>query len=242
MEGRLDDLGDELVHIFVGPERKKFSVHKNLICRSGDFFKAAFQDNGFKEGAENKMDLPEDKPFIFQAFVTWMYTARVESLQIPTEEAGSSRNLAIIELHIFADKYQSWQLMNFAMDLLQDSLNEDSDILSFREVEIIFEFTRSGSNHPLKSFAIALMACVVLDGSKPEKMERIFKEIDGALIETLKCIPLLLLTQSETHKDPRHRTDDSAYDEGFGICKFHRHKFDDICNSPPNDPVGLFGF
>ncbi|TGO64321.1 hypothetical protein BOTNAR_0089g00100 [Botryotinia narcissicola] len=105
MAGRLGDLGDELVHIFVGPERKKLSIHKNLICRSGDFFKAAFRDNGFKEGAENKMDLPEDKPYIFQVFVTWMYTAQVRNLQNPTEEAGSGCNLAIIELHIFADKY-----------------------------------------------------------------------------------------------------------------------------------------
>ncbi|TGO46085.1 hypothetical protein BCON_0346g00110 [Botryotinia convoluta] len=98
MAGRLDELEDELVHIFVGPERKKFSVHKNLICRYEDFFKAALQDNGFKEGAENKMDLPEDKPYIFQEFVNWMYAAQVESLQISTEEAEHTRDLAIIEL------------------------------------------------------------------------------------------------------------------------------------------------
>ncbi|TGO25775.1 hypothetical protein BPAE_0073g00410 [Botrytis paeoniae] len=98
MAGRLDGLGDELVQIFVGPERKTFSVHKNLIRRSGDFFKVVFQDNGFKEGAENKMDLPEDKPYIFQGFFNWMYTAQVGSLQIPPEEAEYGCNLAIIEL------------------------------------------------------------------------------------------------------------------------------------------------
>ncbi|TEY87452.1 hypothetical protein BOTCAL_0002g00610 [Botryotinia calthae] len=63
---KIADFGDKLVHIFVGVERKKYSVHKNLICKSGDFFRAVFQDNG--EVAENKMDLPEDKPYIFDAF------------------------------------------------------------------------------------------------------------------------------------------------------------------------------
>ncbi|KAF5876315.1 putative btb poz domain containing protein [Botrytis fragariae] len=238
MAGRLDELGDELVHIFVGPERKKFSVHKNLIRRSGDFFKAAFQDNGFKEGAENKMDLPEDKPYIFQKFVTWMYTAQVGSHQDQTEEAGDDCNLAIIELYIFADKYQSVQLMDFAMDSLQNSLKNNCSGLSFREVEMVFEFTKSRFNQPLRRFAISIMACTVLDGtlcSSLQEMERIFKEIDGALIETLKCIPLLLLT----HSGPKYRTDDSTCDEGFGICKFHQHKLDAICNSPPNKPVGL---
>ncbi|KAF7920031.1 hypothetical protein EAE99_008152 [Botrytis elliptica] len=239
MEGRLDELGDELVHIFVGPERKKFSVHKNLICRCGDFFKAAFQDNGFKEGAENKMDLPEDKPYIFQKFVTWMYTAQFESLQIQTEEAESARDLAIIELHIFADKYQSGQLMNFTMDLLQDSLSTSGNTLSFREFEMIFEFTKSRSNQPLRCFAIAMMACTVLDGpdySSAQRMERIFKEIDGAAIEILEYIPVLLLTHTRTHKDPRYRTENPEIEEeGFEICKFHRHKFDEVCNTEPNE-------
>ncbi|KAF7943062.1 hypothetical protein EAE96_011007 [Botrytis aclada] len=162
MAGRLDEHGDELVHIFVGPEKKKFSVHKNLIRRSGDFFKAAFQDNGFKEGAENKMDLPEDMPHIFQGFVNWMYTAQVGSLRIPPEVAENDRNLAIIELHIFADKCQIEQLMNFTMDLLQDSLNNYDNRLSFREVETIFEFTKSRPDQPLRYFVIAMMACGIL--------------------------------------------------------------------------------
>ncbi|APA05417.1 predicted protein [Sclerotinia sclerotiorum 1980 UF-70] len=52
----LGDLGDEFVHIFVGAEKKKLSVRKKLICKSGEFFRAAFQENDFKEGVENKMD------------------------------------------------------------------------------------------------------------------------------------------------------------------------------------------
>ncbi|KAF7874502.1 uncharacterized protein EAF02_008479 [Botrytis sinoallii] len=211
---------------------------------SGGFFKAAFQDNGFREGAENKMDLPEDKPYIFQEFVTWMYTAQVGSLQIQTAEDESGRDLAIIELHIFADKYQSGQLMNFTMDLLQDSLNTSCKPLSFRELETVFKFTKPRSRQPLRCFAIAMMACTVLHGpnySSAQRMERIFKEIDGAAIEILEYIPMLLLTHTRTHKDPRYRTENPVIEEeGFEICKFHRHKFDEVCNTEPNKPTTVW--
>lgn len=185
------------------------------------------------------MYLPEDKPFIFQAFVTWMYTAQVGSLQIPTDEAGSGRNLAFVELSIFADKYQSEQLMNFAMDLLQDSLNASCSTLSFQELEMVFKFTKSRSRQRLRCFAVAMMACTVLDGPKyssAQEMERIFKEIDGAAIEILEHIPMLLLKHTTTHEDPRCRTDDPVMDgEGFDICEFHQHKFSDDCDTKPNE-------
>ncbi|KAM0140137.1 hypothetical protein ACHAO1_002679 [Botrytis cinerea] len=88
-----------LVQIFVGAERKKYSAHKNLICKSGDFFRDVFQDNG--KGAENKMDLPEDNPYIFDALASWMYTKHLGGLPSVDEES----DIPIIELYIFADKY-----------------------------------------------------------------------------------------------------------------------------------------
>ncbi|KAF7899312.1 uncharacterized protein EAF01_008525 [Botrytis porri] len=179
------------------------------------------------------MDLPEDKPYIFQGFVTWMYTVQVGSLQISTEEAGFGRNLAIIELYIFADKYQSVQLMDFAMDSLQDSLNDSCNTLTFREVETVFKFTKS--RHCLRHFTVAMMVCTVLDGDNyfsAQKMGKIFKEIDGAMMEILDYIPTLLYIHMGTHKDPRYRTDDpECEEEGF---EFHQHKFDEECNSIPN--------
>ncbi|TGO46084.1 hypothetical protein BCON_0346g00100 [Botryotinia convoluta] len=75
------------------------------------------------------------------------------------------------------------------------------------------------------------MACVVLDGtsdSSLQKMESIFKEIDGALIEALKCVPLLVSPYWGNHKDPRYRTVDPECDEGFGICESHLHEFGDL--------------
>ncbi|KAF7942936.1 uncharacterized protein EAE97_006390 [Botrytis byssoidea] len=83
------------------------------------------------------------------------------------------------------------------------------------------------------------MACTVIDGPNfypAQKMERVFKEIDGAVIEILEYIPMLFLKYTRTHKDPRYRTDDPVMgEEGFDICEFHKHKFSENCNTKPNE-------
>lgn len=154
------------------------------------------------------------------------------SLLDPKERSSRSTRFSFVNLEI-----SSRQLFK-TMDLLQDSLNASCSTLSFRELEMVFKFTKSRSRQPLRCFAVAMMACTVLDGSyysSAQEMERTFKEIDGAVIEILDYIPMLLLKYG-THKDPRYRTDDPVMDEkGFDICEFHQHKFSENCDSKPNE-------
>lgn len=48
---RLSNLGTEMVTIYVGPKRKEFKIHKELICGSADYFEKAFNGK-FKEGRD----------------------------------------------------------------------------------------------------------------------------------------------------------------------------------------------
>jgi hypothetical protein len=45
------NLGNKMVTIYVGPKRKEFTIHKELICGSANYFEKAF-DGNFKEGRE----------------------------------------------------------------------------------------------------------------------------------------------------------------------------------------------
>jgi len=65
-------MGSEVVSVLVGKERKEFIVHKKLICQASKFFNDAFT-GPFKEGQENKMDMPEDDPEVFSCFIDWLY-------------------------------------------------------------------------------------------------------------------------------------------------------------------------
>jgi hypothetical protein len=66
------DRGTDIVTVFVGPDKYKFTVHKNPICASSQFFKRAFE-GGFTEGVSQELTLPEEKQCLFKFFCDWLY-------------------------------------------------------------------------------------------------------------------------------------------------------------------------
>ena len=68
--------GHEVVKVIVGSEQQIFTVHKALICTASPFFQTALA-SGFIEGAEQKVQLPEEDPQLFQLAYDWLYSGRV---------------------------------------------------------------------------------------------------------------------------------------------------------------------
>ena len=58
---QLRDLGTEIVDIFVGPQRKRYVVHKKLLTIQSDYFDKALNGR-FKEAEENSIYLKEEDP------------------------------------------------------------------------------------------------------------------------------------------------------------------------------------
>jgi hypothetical protein len=106
-------MGEEIVTLYVGPTRKKFIVHKNLICDSSDFFKKAFTGN-FVESKEGTINLSEDDPDVISIFIHWLYTAVVP--------LGNAEDYLhnLYELYFFADKVCLTVLKDATMDSIQD--------------------------------------------------------------------------------------------------------------------------
>lgn len=58
--------------VLVGRQESPFYVHTSLLNKS-PFFRAALQDDRFKEGQERVIRLPEDDVLPFQCFFEWLY-------------------------------------------------------------------------------------------------------------------------------------------------------------------------
>lgn len=67
---------DDIVHIVVGPEKKVFKIHKEILCNASTYFRAAL-NGGFKEAKEQKVEMPEDKVSIFKYFQHWLYSGNI---------------------------------------------------------------------------------------------------------------------------------------------------------------------
>lgn len=62
-----------VVTIEVGPEKKAFIIHKDLLCFYSDYFRAAF-NGSFKEAIDGKLSLPNEKAELFDIVNYFVYT------------------------------------------------------------------------------------------------------------------------------------------------------------------------
>jgi hypothetical protein len=128
------NLGNEMVTLYVGPKRKKFIVHKKLICDSADYFDKAFNGR-FKEGREGIMHLPGDKPGAFSLFIDWLYRS--------TFPVGNSSQYLnnLYYLWVFATKICHTKLADNAMDRIRDTCKDYDQYISCKFIQEIWDIT-----------------------------------------------------------------------------------------------------
>jgi hypothetical protein len=64
------------VDIYVGPEKKHYSVPKEIICSQSDYFRRCF-NGGSKEAEEQKLYLDEDKVEDFEILLEYVLSGQV---------------------------------------------------------------------------------------------------------------------------------------------------------------------
>jgi hypothetical protein len=133
-----------LVTILVGPTKKPYTIHKDLLCFYSDYFRAAFQGS-FKEATERKIELAGITTDIFEHFQVWLYTRRLDTLggHFPT----------IVKLWVFGDQHQIPLLQNCVIDALFEMRIKENNFDS-SAVPLVYDNTLPGS--PLRK-AIAEM-------------------------------------------------------------------------------------
>jgi hypothetical protein len=256
------DLGEELVTIFVGDKRKKFVVHKKLLCDSADYFKGVFTGD-FEEARKAEMYMPEDNPGAFSLYVTWLYRS---SIPMANTEAHLEN---LYELYFLADKLCLVDLKDKAMDTIQDmALKYDlKDQLITPEL-----VTKVMKNTPtkwagLRSFCICHMVNVYLkrhidqieeDDASESEFDSEFDENDNwmafVMSKDMKTVfeiskncndfrflnhfvfDLSFALQKGTGdvSDPRKRDEEDPKDR----CYFHCHKKDFNCRLSQDAEAG----
>ncbi|KIW74658.1 hypothetical protein Z517_11428 [Fonsecaea pedrosoi CBS 271.37] len=118
----------EIVTVHVGPKRKRFHLHRDLICERSPFMEKCLQKNRFDEGYKNEMYLPEDDPKAFSIVVEWIYRGRLPSFGTGAGSGGSAvpaRGLCGLDMcdisaaYCMADKFGMEELQNGIMDCIR---------------------------------------------------------------------------------------------------------------------------
>jgi hypothetical protein len=112
--------------VVVGPEGQRFGIHKDRLCSSSAYFKAAFEGR-FQEAARGEVVLKGKNAMAFGVMVEWLYTGNI------TEELCQDRGLSnvqklakdrptfsqLLDVWILADYLLAPQLQNFLVDLME---------------------------------------------------------------------------------------------------------------------------
>jgi hypothetical protein len=182
------DLGTDMVQLFVGSNRKLFSVYKKPLCSASEFFDKAF--NGpFAEASSNRMDLPEDTPETFSMFVAWLYN-RKRDLYSDLEHCDTiSGTDELIKLYASADAKRCNALKNIVMDTLQDGLRNYLLILRTSHIQQVFENTCTTAEAPIRKFCVASIAHgLVHDYYDVKETSDLFESCPDAMREYLKFV------------------------------------------------------
>lgn len=111
-----------------GESRQAFFIHKSLLSKHSDFFKAAL-DSNWKEGNEYTVRLPEDDPEHFQLFAAFLYSGQIYSSKDGDHKAarleGDSEFKRILQSWILGEKLLSVEFKDACTDAFIAKMLED---------------------------------------------------------------------------------------------------------------------
>lgn len=224
--GYFRDLGDELVTIYAGPSKRKFTVHKKLICDKVTVFAKMF-DGLFKEGISGTAELPEDDEDSVGCFLEWLYRDDCglfvgEIHHAFLDEPPIIVSTAQMNLYIFASKYSITPLMERVTDSIR-KFHADKNIRP-NPLAMLQVYDNTPENCGLRRYMLQCLRWVVLnyrdEGSWTSKeiLEAIYKNKD------LSRDLIVALRPSDSKKvDPVSQHN----------CDFHEHPREEVCQLTP---------
>ena len=214
-------LTNDMVDIFVGAERKKYHLHRDLLCGRSEFFKASFMGS-FKEAGAEEMALPEDNVVSFELLVGWLYGGSL--IRISSEKELP----AYTDLVILAQKLCLEQLQNETMDHIVRFYRTSSPQVTAHTIRSIYE--KTSEEDPLRKLIIRCASWTVVSKKTTVLDSDIQSLLEGGGDIAVDFTSLLATYYSRAllhdcyidNSDPRR----------LPSCLYHKHKSTPSCLEP----------
>ncbi|EKD16219.1 uncharacterized protein L3040_009541 [Drepanopeziza brunnea f. sp. 'multigermtubi'] len=142
-----------MVTIYVGPDRKCWTVHENLICDRTRFFRSAFR-GGFAETTEKSIWLEDDDPEIFKLFVEWLYGSdlrcKEKDMRIPGHARDKNHPFDWYGLEAFGHKIASDEVVEVARDVSESCWLCDPFKRTVKVQEVQFVYEKCPDSSPFR--------------------------------------------------------------------------------------------
>jgi hypothetical protein len=211
-------LAGPTVDIFVGPERRHWTLHRNLLCHHSSYFETEFVGHEVpkcKKGDDgaNELELPDDDPRGFELLVKWLYQGSLEDVSGLGDMEKYDYAVACNKLYVLCDKFDMVLLKNIAMDRYRRLLNEAQLVPDPDEINDIYR--ASSARSPFRKLMTNIAARQIMDpevDKDAESYRRCFENNPDFAVEMVNSIRRLsggMLFNDPTESD---------------ACEYHDHK------------------
>ena len=215
-------LSGPTVDIYVGPDRRHWSLHRNLLCHHSSYFETEFQGHEVpksgKSDGENKLELPDDDPKGFELLVKWLYQGQLEDLPQGSDEDKYNSAVACHNLYILCDKFDMINLKNLAMDQYRRGLNEAQLVPDADEINEIYR--ASPIDSPFRRLMTKIAARQIMDpevDKDAQTYRKCFEDNADFAVEMVNAI---------RYMSGGMLFDDPTEDKG---CEYHDHSDGSSC-------------
>ncbi|MCJ1313914.1 hypothetical protein MMC25_007594 [Agyrium rufum] len=156
-ESRL--LSGPLVDIYVGPDRRHWSLHRNLLVHHSTYFESHFPDEAKKKGGRH--ELPDVDPKAFELLVKWLYQGRMEDVSAMPDDKKWDHAEACQNLYILCEFIGLPALKNLAIDQFRKGCNEAGLVPGPEESKPVYDRMPAGS--PFRRLVSKIAARQIMD-------------------------------------------------------------------------------
>lgn len=157
-------LSGPTVDFYIGPERRQWSIHRNLLCHHSTYFETEFLGNEVskqsKKSGEQYLELPEEDPAGFELLVKWLYQGCLDDMENMTDEQKYDYSVACYKLYMLCDKFDL-PLKNEAIDRYRQGLQEAQLVPDAEEINDIYRHSPVAS--PFRKLMTQIAARQIMD-------------------------------------------------------------------------------
>jgi len=166
-------LSGPLVDIYVGKEKRQWSVHRNLLCHYSSYFEAELIGNEVpkakRPGDKQRLDLPDDDPKGFELFVKWLYQGQLEDVSELPEEGKYDYSVSCHKLYMLCDRFDLPSLKNLSINQYRQGLLEAQLVPDAEEINEIYRQSPKGS--PFRKLMTQIAARQIMDPESDKDAE-----------------------------------------------------------------------
>ena len=217
-------LTDFMVDIFVGAERTKFHLHRDLLCNRSDYFRACFVGD-FKEAQQKELFLPEDNIRSFELFVTWLYGTHLKKI------SSNDELPAYVGLAVLADKICLEYLHNQTTDNVLRFYRTNPGSVDHQYLRYIYQNTSNSEKS--SAVPVAFAAWKVFASQKAELTGGYRDLIREGGDLAVDFMDNLLLYYPVSQLDPEEIEDLDP--RRLSNCSLHKHRSTPTCINQPKE-------